>query len=73
MLIFNSTIHNLWGRFLEKFHVSRVVVYVDEEYIKTKISVVLQVSDEPKRVLKEDAGLELNAFKTSILSKGITQ
>jgi hypothetical protein len=31
------------------------------------------LTTELKRVLKEDAGLELNVSKTSILPKGITQ
>jgi hypothetical protein len=35
--------------------------------------VALQVLAELKRVLKEDAGLKLNVFKTSILPKGTTQ
>ena len=42
-------------------------------YIKVKVSVALQVLAELKRVLKEDAGLELNVVKTSVLSKGVTQ
>ncbi len=42
-------------------------------YIKVKVSVVLQVLAELKRVLKEDTGLELNVVKTSVLSKGVTQ
>jgi hypothetical protein len=37
------------------------------------LSVVLQVLAELKRVLKEDAGLELNVSKTSVLPKGVTQ
>ncbi len=34
---------------------------------------MLQVLAELKRVLKEDAGLELNVSKTSVLPKGVTQ
>ena len=45
----------------------------DDGYIKGKLSVVLQVLAELKRVLKEDAGLELNISKTAILSKAITR
>ena len=41
--------------------------------IKGKLSVALQVLAELKRVLKEDAGLELNIAKTSILPKNTTQ
>ena len=73
MLIFNLTIHNLWGRVLAKFQKTRTVAYADDGYIKGKLSVALQVLAELKRVLKEDAGLELNVSKTSILPKGITQ
>ena len=73
MLIFNLTIHNLWGRVLEKFQEARAVAYADDGYIQGNLSVVLQVLVELKRVLKEDAGLELNVSKTSILPKGITQ
>jgi hypothetical protein len=50
-----------------------VFAYVDDGYIKGKLSVVLQVLDDLKRVLKEDAGLELNISKTAILPKAITQ
>ncbi len=73
MLIFNLTIHHLWGRVLEKFQEARVVAYTDDGYIKGKLSVVLQVLAELKSVLKEDAGLELNVSKTSILPKDTTQ
>ncbi len=45
----------------------------DDGYIKGKLSDVLQVLAELKRVLKEDAGLELNISKTAVLSKDITQ
>jgi hypothetical protein len=38
-----------------------------------KLSVALQVLAELKRALKEDAGLELNITKTSILPKNTTQ
>jgi hypothetical protein len=33
----------------------------------------LQVLADLKHVLKEDAGLDLNIFKTSVLPKGVTQ
>jgi hypothetical protein len=71
MLVFNLTIHNLWGRVLEKFQETRTVAYADDGYIKGKLNVALQVLAELKRVLKEDAGLEINV--TSILPKGTTQ
>ena len=41
-------------------------------YIKSKLRVSIQVLVELKRVLKEDAGLELNVSKTSVLPKGVT-
>jgi hypothetical protein len=73
MLIFNLTIHYLWGRLLAKFQEARAVGYADDGYIKTKLSVVLQVLAELKVVFKTDAGLELNVSNTSILpSKGVT-
>ena len=74
MLIFNLTIHHLWGLVHSKFPGARAVAYADDGYIKAKLSVALQVLAELKRVLKEDAGLEqLNVAKTSVLPKGITQ
>ncbi len=73
LLIFNLTIQYLWGRVLVKFQEVRVIVYVDDGYIKTKLNVTLQVLAELKYVFKEDAGLEHNVSKASILSKGVTQ
>ena len=73
MLVFNLTIHHLWGRVLSKFPGTRSVVYTDDGYIKTKLSETLQVLTELKRVLKEDPGLELNVVKTSVLPKGVSQ
>ena len=73
MFIFNLTIHNLWGRVLEKFQEARAVVYTDDGCIKGQLIVALQVLTELKRVRKEDAGLELNVSKPSIIPKGITQ
>ena len=40
---------------------------------KARMSVALQVLAELKRVLKMDAGLDLNVSKTSVLPKGVTQ
>jgi hypothetical protein len=77
MLIFNSTILRLWGRVLEKlpgnFAEARAISYADDGYIKAKLSVALQILAELKHVLKQDAGLELNVSKTSVLPKGVTQ
>ncbi len=72
MLIFNLTIHHLWGRVLAKFQEARTVEYADDGYIKAKLSVALQVVAELKTVFKVDAGLERNVSKTSILPKGTT-
>ncbi len=73
MLIYNLTVHHIWGRVLAKFQGARAVTYVDDGYIKGKLSEDLQVLTEFKRVLKEDSGLELNISKTDILPKDITQ
>jgi hypothetical protein len=69
MLIFNLTIHHLWGRVLAKFPEARAIAYTDDGYIKAKLSITLQVLSELKAVFKTDAGLELNVKKTSILPK----
>ncbi len=69
MLIFNLTIHHLWGRVLVKFQEARAIAYADDGYIKAKLSIALQVLAELKTVSKADAGLELNVSKTSILPK----
>jgi len=73
MLIINLTVHHIWGRVLAKFQGARAVAYADDGYIKGKLSEALQVLAELKRVLKEDAGLELKISKTVILPKAITQ
>ncbi len=73
MLIFNLTVHHIWGRVLAKFQGARVVAYPDDGYIKGKLYESLQVLAEFKRVLKEDTGLDLNISKTVILPKDITQ
>ena len=44
MLVFNLTTLHLWGRVLEQFQ--EVGTYVDDGYIKTKLSVVLHVLAE---------------------------
>ncbi len=73
MLIFNLTILHVWGRVLAKFPEALAIAHADDGYIKAKLSVALQVLAELKRVLKEDAGLELNVSKTTILPKGVSQ
>jgi hypothetical protein len=62
----------LWGRVLAKFPEARVIAYADDGYIKSKLSIALQVLAELKSVFKADAGLEFNVAKTSILPKGVT-
>ena len=71
MLVFNMTTLKLWRRVLTKFPQDRVLAHVDDDHIKSRLSVALQVLTEIKHVLKEDAGLELNVSKTSILPKGV--
>ena len=73
MSVFNLTIHHSWGRVLAKYPQARALAYADDGYIKAKLSVALQVLAELKHVLKEDAGLDLNVSKTSVLPKGVTQ
>jgi hypothetical protein len=73
MLIFNLTVHNLWGRVLAKYPQARALAYADDGYIKARMSVALQVLAVLKNVLKQDAGLDLNISKTSVLHKGVTQ
>jgi hypothetical protein len=70
MLIFNLTIHHLWGRVLAKFQEARAIAYADDGYIKAKLSIALQVLAELKAVFKADAGLDVS--KTSILPKSVT-
>ena len=67
MLIFNLTIHHLWGRVFAKYPETRLVNFTDDGYITGKLSVTLQVLTEQKRVLKEDVDLELNVLKTSCM------
>jgi hypothetical protein len=54
MLIFNLTIHHLWGRVLVKFQEARVIAYADDGYIKTKLSIALQVLSDLKVVFKPE-------------------
>jgi hypothetical protein len=41
MLIFNLTMHHLWGRVLGKFQEARAIAYADDGYIKGRTSVAL--------------------------------
>jgi hypothetical protein len=54
MFIFNLTIHHLWGRVLTKCPQTRSLAYIDDGYIKLRISVTRQVLAELNNVLKED-------------------
>ena len=42
MIIFKLIILHLWGRVLTKFPEARAIAYVDDGYIKVKLSVTLQ-------------------------------
>ena len=55
------------------FPETRTIPYANDGYNKTKLIVTLQVLAELIRVLKTDAGLELNVSKTSVLPKGVSQ
>jgi hypothetical protein len=66
-LIFNLTIHHLWGHVLAKNPQAWALAYADDGYIKARMSVALQVLADLTHVLKEDAGLDLNISKTSVL------
>jgi hypothetical protein len=46
MLIFNLTVHHIWGRVLVKFQGVRAVSYADDGYTKGKLSEDLQVLAE---------------------------
>ena len=70
MLIFNLTTLHLWGRTLAKYPQVRGLPYVDDGYIKTKLSVRFQILTDLKYVLKEDAGLDLNVLFTVRVSWG---
>jgi len=72
MLIFNLSIHHLWGHVLTKFQEAPAIAYADDGYIRAKLSVALEVLAELKHVLKQDAGLELNVSKTFILPEDVT-
>ncbi len=61
------------GTHSRKFQEAPAIAYADDGYIKTKLSVALQILAELKRVLKQNAGLELNVAKISVLPKGVTQ
>ena len=54
---------------LARFCEDRAVACADDGYIKAKMSVALQVLAELKLVVTEDAGLQLNVAKTSVLPK----
>ncbi len=58
---------------LARFPEARVIAYADDGYIKSNLTVTLQVLVELKRVLKEDVVLELNVNKTTVLPKGVSQ
>jgi len=73
MRVCNWTTLPKWGRTRAKYPQARALAYADDGYIKSKMSVALQVLADLKHVLKEDSGLDLNVSKTSILAQGISQ
>ena len=73
MIVFCLTVCHLWGLTLVKHNQdAHAVAYVDDGYIRAKLSVAIEVLFDIKQVLKEDAGLTLND-KTKILVKGISE
>ena len=72
MLIFNLSIHHLWGRTLMQHPRARAVAYADDGYIKAPLSVALHVLAALKDTFHDDAALDFNMFKTNILVKGIS-
>jgi hypothetical protein len=69
MFIFNLSIQHLWGRVLVKYHQVRVIEYVDDSCIKVRLRFSLEDLSKIKHVLKEDAGLDLNISKISVLPR----
>ena len=73
MIVFCLSIHHLWGRTLAKHQQDAcAIAYTDDGYIKAKLSVALEVLSDLKQVFRDDAGLDVNVFKTQILVKGLT-
>ena len=72
MLVFNLTTLHLRGRTLAKYPQARALADADDGYVKAKMSVALQALADLQHVVHEDAGLDLNVPKTSVLPKGIT-
>jgi hypothetical protein len=56
MLIFNLTIHHLWGRVLVKFQETQSIAYTDDGYFKTKLSVTLR-SDVAHNIITTSSAL----------------
>jgi hypothetical protein len=54
-----TTLH-LRGRTLGKYQEAPTLTYDDDGYIKGKMIMEIQVLTDPKHVLKEDDGLDLN-------------
>ena len=49
----------------------RAIAYADDGYINAPLSVALHILVDLKQVFKDDAGLDLNMFKTQILVKEV--
>jgi hypothetical protein len=72
MIVCCLIMHHIWGCTLAKHNQDAcAVAYADDGYIKSKLSVAIEVLSDISLVLKEDAGLDLND-KTKILVKGIS-
>ena len=70
ILMFNlTTLHRSTGTYTCKVPADPSACYADDGYIKSNMSVTLQVLTNLKCVLKEDDGLDLHVVKTSVLPK----
>jgi hypothetical protein len=66
MLIFNLTVHHIWGRVLATFQGVRVVAYADNGYIKGNLSEALQVLAERKRTQRRYATPQLTQLSDEV-------
>ena len=57
---------------MKSYTQAKGLAYADDGYINTPLSVALHILLDLKQVFKDDAGLDLNMFKTQILVKDVT-
>jgi hypothetical protein len=57
---------------MQSYTQARAIAYADDGYINAPLSVALHILADLKQVFKDDAGLELNMFKTQILVKDVS-